>query len=113
MTWVKAWLASVWVWLVSLFGRPYRLISVEGRYPTRIEPRRVYVLTEDGTPWEARMICPCGCKAVLDLNLLPDDPPSWRIKADQRGRATLHPSVWRKIECKAHFILRDGQIRWC
>jgi hypothetical protein len=110
---IRTWLMALWAWVNGPFDRPYRLVMVEGRFPAHIDSKRLYVLTEDGVPWEARMICPCGCKAALDLNLLPDDPPTWRFEADEKKRATLHPSVWRKIDCKSHFILRNGRIQWC
>src|SRR4051812_27746086 len=113
MNGVRKWLAAIWAWITGAFDRPYRLIVVEGSFPTRIRSKRLYVLTEDGVPWEARLICPCGCKAALDLNLLPDERPTWRFKADKTGRATLHPSVWRNTDCKSHFILRNGRIKWC
>ena len=112
MNMVFGWIAALWAWIVGLFDRPYRLVVVEGRFPDHLNPRRLYVLTEDGDPWEARMICPCGCAAELDLSLLPDDHPTWRFSSDRQGRATLHPSVWRKIGCKSHFFLRGGKIVW-
>lgn len=92
---------------------PYFASVVEGAYPGHLDDRTLYILTEDGEPWEARMICPCGCGAELDLNLLPDQSPRWAAWADRGGRASLHPSVWRKQDCRSHFVLRGGQIRWC
>lgn len=109
-----AWifLVAAWTWLLSLFERPYRLEVNEGSFPKRLDRRCIYILTEDGDPWEARMVCPCGCKEELDLNLIPDDHPTWKATADDRGRATLHPSVWRHIGCRSHFWVRKGRVIW-
>src|SRR5580704_10561314 len=74
-------IAAIWGrscrWAASLFGRRYRLAMVEGRFPTKLNRQRLYVLTEDGLPWEAAMICPCGCGATLHMNLLADERPRW------------------------------------
>lgn len=107
------WFAALWAWITGSRRRPYRLVKVRGRFPTRLDARGVYVLFEDSEPWEARMICPCGCGEELDLNLLPDDHPTWSVKSDEQGRATVHPSIWRRIGCRSHFILHDGIIEWC
>jgi hypothetical protein len=95
------------------YFHPLVLIAkVEGSFPPRLKSQTLYVLTEDGIPWQAAMICPCGCGTALDLNLLPDERPRWRFTADDKGRASLDPSVWRKVGCKSHFWLRGGRIIW-
>lgn len=33
----------------------------------------VYAVIEEGEPWQAAMLCPCGCKAQIHLSLLPGD----------------------------------------
>jgi hypothetical protein len=99
--------------VVGHFSHPYiRLAKVEGAFPKVLRPRTLYVLTEDGAPWQAAMICPCGCGETLYLNLLPGERPRWRFAADRKGRASLDPSVWRKIGCRSHFWLRGGRITW-
>ena len=112
MTLIWAWIVAAWAWLLSLFDRPYKFEVNEGTFPKRLDKRRIYILTEDGDPWEARMICPCGCGEALDLNLIPDDHPTWKATSDSQGRATLHPSVWRHIGCRSHFWVRNGRIIW-
>ncbi len=110
---VLTFLHGISLWFLSFFDRRYRLVITEGRYPARLKKKRLYVLTEDDEAWEAKLICPCGCGEVLDLNLLEDQNPTWKAWADESGAANLHPSVWRKVGCKSHFILREGTIRWC
>jgi len=89
----------------------FRLAVSEGEFPARLKKRVLYVLTEDGTPWQASLICPCGCKATLELNLLPDERPLWSVKHAPRG-PTVHPSVWRQVGCRSHFFIRDGRVFW-
>ena len=98
--------------LLRFFPTNVTVRLVEGAFPKKLKKETLYVLTEDGLPWQAAMVCPCGCKTTLELNLLPDERPLWRYTADSKGRATLKPSVRRKVGCKSHFILRDGKINW-
>lgn len=92
---------------------PYRTIVVGESLPKRLRRRALYVVQEDGFHEQAAMICPCGCKRVLHMNLLPDERPCWRLTEHEDGTATLHPSVWRKKECGSHFWLWHGRITWC
>lgn len=71
------------------------------------------VAREDGTLWTAGMHCPCGCGRRLEVMLLPGVKPRWDLRVDARGLPTLHPSIWVKDGCKAHFFLRAGMVEWC
>ncbi|MDP9316781.1 MAG: DUF6527 family protein [Chloroflexota bacterium] len=59
------------------------------------------------------MLCPCGCKRTLHMNLIPDEHPCWHLMQHEDGTATLHPSVWRKTDCRSHFVFRHGRVQWC
>jgi len=96
-------------WFVS----PYRTIVVEDSLPTVLKRRALYVVQEDGFEEQAAMICPCGCRRVLHMNLLPDERPCWTLTRHDDGTATLFPSVWRKKDCGSHFWFRRGRVRWC
>ncbi|MEN9557836.1 MAG: hypothetical protein RL141_205 [Candidatus Parcubacteria bacterium] len=89
----------------------YGFFIAESQLPEVLKGDVLYVLTEDGIPWEAALICPCGCGTRLEMNLLPDEHPRWRYSV-RNGLPSLYPSVNRKIECKSHFILRHGRIIW-
>ena len=89
----------------------YGFSIVEGEFPAVLDKETLYVLTEDGIPWEAVLTCPCGCGTRLQMNLLPDEHPRWQYNV-RNGLPSLFPSVNRKIECKSHFILRHGRIIW-
>lgn len=113
MTWLAEWIAFLIGWIRAWFGLPYRAIVRNGSLPRRYAPDAVYILNEDGVPWQAAMTCPCGCGAALDMNLLPDEKPVWTANIEADGSATLRPSVWRKVGCKSHFFVRKGLIVWC
>ena len=38
-----------------------------------------YIVQEDGYREHAAMICPCGCRRVLHMNLLADERPGWQL----------------------------------
>jgi len=93
-------------------GRLYRFQEVHGAFPPKLRRATLYVLKEDDTPWQATMICPCGCRATLEMNLLPDERPIWRYTINAEGCPSLHPSIWRQVGCRSHFSLREGRIIW-
>ncbi len=109
---------------VSLWGRlfhrltPVRLyraffLETDEHLPTTLRAKTVYIVGVRGNEWLAVMLCPCGCRERLFLNLLKDEFPYWSWHADITNAVTLGPSVWRKVGCKSHFLLRKGQIQWC
>lgn len=79
--------------------------------PDTLKPRALYLIG-DGTPWCAALLCPCGCRAVLQLSLLEEDSPRWRLLLNGNGLPTLVPSVRRTRGCHSHFFLRGGRIVW-
>lgn len=110
----RSMIARVSLWLRDLYfarwGR-YRAVDDED-LPDDAIPGRLYLVGEDGRHWIAAMRCPCGCGTLLEMNLLPDSEPVWSL-AFNADAPTLHPSVWRKDGCRAHFFLRNGKIVWC
>lgn len=99
--------------LVQILVPPYRTLVVEEALPKKLQGRKLYVVQEDGLPEQVAMICPCGCKRVLHMNLLADERPYWQLTQHKDGTATLHPSVWRKKDCGSHFWFRRGRVQWC
>jgi Family of unknown function (DUF6527) len=93
-------------------GRPFLAVTCAGKLPSLFAPQTVYVLLEDNEPWQASMLCPCGCGAILDMNLLPDDRPVWSIDVDTNRVVSMVPSIWRQTGCHSHFFLRRGRIVW-
>lgn len=88
----------------------FRIVETADDFPELMERKTLYVLSEDGDAWAAAMVCPCGCQAILHLNLFADQRPCWRLNLD--GGGSLTPSVWRRDHCGAHFWFRGGRIYW-
>ena len=115
---ISAAVAAIWEWLRSWFVRPIERIRplrtvLTEELPEVVEPGVVYVLGEGTHRWFVAMICPCGCQELLQMSLLADAKPRWRlIEHGDDGTITLQPSVWQKVGCQSHFFLRRGLILW-
>ncbi len=106
MSWFRRLVASVRQWFSP------RLIALHvEELPDLLAVRRIYLVGEDD-PWQAAFQCPCGCEALIQLSLIPEDKPSWNASVHDDGTVTLFPSIWRKRNCKAHFFVRQGKVVW-
>ncbi|TLD71359.1 hypothetical protein FEM03_07460 [Phragmitibacter flavus] len=111
---------KVWQWILSKWYRFFPK-KPEGFViercidePQSLKTDILYLIGEAADEWAAAFICPCGCGELIMLNLLRQSGrPIWTVSAGKDGIATLHPSVWRNVGCKSHFIMRDGVIIWC
>jgi hypothetical protein len=117
------WLVAKWTVATSACERilgwfgfgitRYRIQAVED-LPEQLQPHVLYVVTQGSVRVYAAMTCPRqSCRDTVNMNLIPDDYPVWRLNVEQGGLASLHPSVWRKTGCGCHFWLRNGKVRWC
>jgi Family of unknown function (DUF6527) len=113
MKWVARFSGWLVDWLHEKFVPRYQTVFVEDVLPKNLRRRTLYVVQEDGFLEQAAMVCPCGCARVLQMNLLPDERPRWKLTTHSDGSATLHPSVWRQKDCRSHFWFRRGRIQWC
>jgi Family of unknown function (DUF6527) len=109
ITFLPRRLAALWL---SRKPKAYRCVRVE-EFPDRLEPSKVYLAGEGDDLWAASMICPCGCGAVIELNLLKQARPCWSVEEHRDGTISLKPSVWRQKGCRSHFFVRHGRIDWC
>lgn len=101
------------LWRV-LRGQVYRAETVDEVPPANVlHQARVYLVGEEGEPWQAAFLCPCGCLSLIQLNLLPETRPRWVLRLGFWNVVTLSPSVWRKQGCRSHFFMRKGRIQWC
>lgn len=100
-------------WFIKLFRSEklyeHRFID---EIPDRIYDRVVYLIGHQGYYWQAVMICPCGCKELLYMNLIEDYDPHWKYRVHGE-LISLSPSVDRIVGCKSHFYLTKGKIHWC
>jgi hypothetical protein len=108
---------AIWGWLRSWFvwEKPLRpLITVHAaELPEILDAAAVYVLGEGKHRWFVAMICPCGCKTTLQMSLLADAKPKWKLTEHDDGTISLYPSVWRTEGCRSHFFVRHNLIQWC
>lgn len=128
-----SWLATLWTALKAWLGHYFRKLAPRSvplppppaapetalyriayaeEEPDELAPMVVYAIGEGVHLWHLTMLCPCGCGARMQLNALEDTAPCWTLAVCD-GVPTLRPSVWRKVGCRSHFILRGGRIRWC
>ncbi|HEX5370568.1 MAG TPA: DUF6527 family protein [Dehalococcoidia bacterium] len=106
---IRQWLGG----LAARFGRRRRLRLVRAEeLPERLSLHNLYVVGERGEDWFAAMVCPCGCGATIDLNLVPPGRPCWKLTVHADGTPSLSPSVWRQVDCKAHYFVQRGRIVW-
>lgn len=105
------------LWWRSLMARlaPRRSLKIlEGdALPDRLPRRDLVLMRDDGEDWSIGLRCPCGCGQRLEMMLLKGIRPRWDVTVDDRGRPTLHPSVWLRKGCRSHFWMRRGKIVWC
>ncbi len=106
--WNKFWSAFEERW----FDR--RIEIAKGDFLPPKMPRRNLVLVRDGGEhWSVGFTCPCGCRRTIELLLVPEANPHWKLLVGPRGRPTLTPSVWLRDGCRSHFWVRNGKIIWC
>jgi hypothetical protein len=91
----------------------FRQIVTGLEWPEQWASDTVFVQGEDGLEWAAAFVCPCGCGDIVYLSLLPQGRPRWRMWRNWQGLPTISPSVWRKVKCHSHFIVRNGRVIMC
>lgn len=99
--------------VLNKFSRRYKVCKVNESTTAPLKEKCVYIVSEDGFEEHAELLCPCDCKNVLYLNLIPDEKPCWKVIIHKKNLVSLHPSVWRKVGCKSHFWLKEGKVYWC
>ena len=98
--------------IIDYFDQPYSVKFIED--PVDKPAKKVlYVVGNIDEPWQAEMLCPCGCTQKIVLPLNNETSPRWTLKVNDSNIPSIHPSVWRSKGCKSHFFLRDGYIQWC
>src|SRR5665213_1769981 len=81
-------------------------------FPERLMAGRLYLAGDGKEFWGAALLCPCGCGDTIQLNLLTEVRPAWRVSRLRTG-ITVEPSVWRQKRCRSPFFLRPGPLKWC
>ncbi|MBS1682160.1 MAG: hypothetical protein JST48_10635 [Bacteroidetes bacterium] len=89
----------------------YTLISIED-FPEAIEGGKLYLIGSQNKKWLIAMLCPCGCDAVIQLNLLKEAKPQWKTRINKKGHITVLPSIRRIIGCQSHFHIIKSSVQW-
>lgn len=89
----------------------YKTLFIED-LPQNIKTKAIYIVGTKQYPWQAALKCPCGCGALIQLNLLSESRPCWKFKVNTIKKITISPSIWREIGCKSHFFIHSGKIKW-
>ncbi len=75
--------------------------------PSEFEAGVLYVSKEFGI---AGHLCACGCGNKV---MTPIGGAEWSIKEEKRG-VSMYPSIGNgQLDCKSHYLIRNGKIIWC
>src|SRR5579863_4571822 len=102
---------NVWqnLWRRRRLDRVARVESMND-LPNRLK-ESVYIVGKFKPKWVV-LACPCGCGDRIDVNLMENRQPFWRLSMED-GQVTLHPSLWMpKEKCGSHFWIRKNRIEW-
>lgn len=80
--------------------------------PDILKKNIVYVVGEKKNIKWAYLKCPCGCNDTIMLSLDKSNFPSWSVKQDNLGRATISPSINKLDGCRSHFLIKKGKLIW-
>jgi len=87
-------------------------IANEEELPSRMPKRNLILVIEHKEHWCVGMTCPCGCKQRIELPLIREASPRWRLEVDKNNNPTLSPSIWLNSGCRSHFFVRAGRVIW-
>lgn len=114
-----AWLARLLCWRRRVPARVLPSASLcyvaelVDEQPDALEPGRCYLVGEGQSHLVAAFVCPCGCGAIVVLNLLEGLRPRWRAVVHEDNTVSFTPSVARHVGCRSHFFVRRGLVEWC
>lgn len=112
-------LKKLFKWLIGFFKKKESNISKNEFYnfefvndvPDYPANKTLYIVGDDGYFWQFVVICPCGCKSLLYMNLMDDQHPFWKYSINN-GLISITPSIHRKVGCESHFFIRESEIVW-
>lgn len=99
------------LWTFKQFQYKIELIP-DNPSPDSLKKNIVYVVGEGKFVKWAYMKCPCGCDDTIMLSLNKNNYPSWSVKQDKLGKATISPSINKLDGCRSHFLVKKGILIW-
>ena len=89
---------------------PVRHVASMNDLPKRLGSE-LFVVGEVKPKWVV-IECPCRCGERIDVNLMTNRRPHWRL-SESVGGATLAPSLWMpETKCGSHFFVRNNHVQW-
>jgi len=106
---LPVWLLRIVEWL-----RPARSLTIfQGdALPEKLPTRSLLLLRDGDEDWCVGLMCPCGCGQRIELPLIQEAKPRWKLHIEPDGTPTLVPSVWLRDGCRSHFFVRRGKVKW-
>ena len=95
----------------KLYRKYYSYTSVV-EIPDEVRENVMYHVGEGEFKWLIVFKCPCGCHETIQLNLLKEARPAWRVKVHDNSDVSIYPSVNRTVNCKSHFNITRNSVRW-
>lgn len=99
------------LWSLNQFNYKVEIIP-DNPNPDNLKKDIIYVVGEIRFVKWAYMRCPCGCNDSIMLSLDKNNFPSWSVKQDKLGRATISPSINKLDGCRSHFLIKKGKLIW-
>lgn len=99
------------LWTFKQFQYKVEIIP-ENPNPENLKKNIVYIVGGKRYVKWAYMKCPCGCNEPIMLSLDKNSFPSWSVKQDKLGRATISPSINKLDGCRSHFLVKNGKLIW-
>lgn len=73
----------------------------------------IFVVRRAGLDRWIVLTCPCGCGQRLDVNLMTNRRPYWRLRYHRGPTISLLPSLWVSDErCGSHFWIVRNRVVW-
>jgi hypothetical protein len=105
--------AQIKEWFFKPKGTHLYMVKQADETPDLLVENHFYLVGQKGYIWCGVMLCPCGCKKTIHLNLLPKGSPKWAYRIEKNKTISIYPSIWRSSGCRSHFFLNQGKIHWC
>lgn len=105
------WLRKINGILNDWFQGEFEFLFVED-LPEKVIEKTIYTVGNKQHLWLLAFKCPCGCKALIQLNLLKDTYPCWDFYITKQKKITISPSIRRTKGCFSHFYIYKSKIVW-
>lgn len=92
-------------------ARRLRIADIDAP-PEKLPWRDLVLFQADGEDWSVVMACPCGCGQRVELPLIHQATPRWRLNGGEDRLPSLYPSVWLREGCRSHYYVRGGRVQW-